>query len=96
MRFSSIFIAAVALSVVAAADITAVERRQATATGPAIQSSAGSFVYAACAVEPFYNGIQARTLHGASQINSNMTVDMCASYCAGFKYFGVEYADGKM
>lgn len=85
-------IVALALRLTSAAEVVALGER----ATPTIPQTAGSFVYSLCAVEPFYNGIQARALHGASQVGVNMTVEMCASYCSGFNYFGVEYADGNM
>lgn len=74
-----------------ATDTEALEKRQNGV--PATVTTAGPFVYALCAVEPFYNGIEARSLHGASRISDVMTVEACASYCSSFNYFGVEFAN---
>ena len=90
MRNSGLAAFALAVGLGAAATLPFGKRQAAT---PTIVPSAGSFVFDFCAVEPFYNGIEARTLHGASQINGNMTVELCAAYCSGYYYFGVEYAN---
>jgi hypothetical protein len=33
-----------------------------------------------------------RALSGKDTASDAMTLDTCATFCAGFKYFGVEYA----
>jgi hypothetical protein len=33
-----------------------------------------------------------RTLLGPASASVNMTVEICASFCTGYQYFGVEYA----
>jgi len=64
----------------------------AAAAAQQVVASASGFTYATCAVEPFYNGLQnIRALHGSSEtLLGNMTVEICASFCQGFSYFGVE------
>jgi len=68
------------------------EIRATSSVTPTAVQTAAPFVYAACAVEPFYNGLQVRALHGGSTYRSGMTVEMCAAYCSEYKYFGVEYS----
>jgi hypothetical protein len=40
-----------------------------------------------CWTEP----LNARTLTGPASASVNMTVELCASFCTGYQYFGVEY-----
>lgn len=99
MKSSILAIQALVLGLTAAAPGALVKRATTTtttsttsATTAATVQTASPFVYAACAVEPFYNGLEARSLHGASQVVSSMTIELCAAYCASFNYFGVEYS----
>lgn len=39
------------------------------------------------------NDVTKRTLVGAATTGASMTVELCASFCKGFTYFGLEYAD---
>ncbi|OCF32159.1 hypothetical protein I316_06073 [Kwoniella heveanensis BCC8398] len=57
-------------------------------TGPVTPSTIGNYSYVDCHTEP--NG--ARALTGKTLATDDMTLDKCAATCAGFTYFGVEYA----
>lgn len=46
-----------------------------------------NFPYLSC-----YTDSPTRTLNSKSFADNAMTVEMCGSYCAGYKYFGVEYS----
>lgn len=57
---------------------------RAKATSP---KTVGTFNYQACYVDS-----GPRTLSGPASAGDAMTVDQCASKCAGYQYFGVEYS----
>jgi len=44
--------------------------------------------YVSCMSEP----INGRALNATSLTQANMTVEICASFCSGYKYYGVEYS----
>jgi len=56
--------------------------------GPSVVPSAGPFSSVGCYTE----ATTGRALTGGSLANDDMTVEMCASYCGNFTWFGVEYA----
>ncbi|KAK8042502.1 hypothetical protein PG994_012985 [Apiospora phragmitis] len=58
-----------------------------TPTGPSIVQRAGIFAYSRCVTEA--NGM--RALSGKAYADDGLTVEMCASVCAGFPMMGVEY-----
>ncbi|OAA65943.1 legume lectin domain containing protein [Niveomyces insectorum RCEF 264] len=58
-----------------------------TATGPATKAEVGNWVYQGCYTEAT-NG---RALSAAALANANMSYAVCATYCADYAYFGVEY-----
>ena len=59
-----------------------------TSTVPSTVQTAGSYQFLAC-----YNETSAgRTLSSSSFANDSLTVEMCAAFCSGYTYFGVEYA----
>ncbi|KAK8010828.1 wsc domain-containing protein [Apiospora arundinis] len=58
-----------------------------TPTGPSVVQRAGNFAYSRCVTEA--NGMRALT--GKAYADDKLTVDMCASICAGFPMMGVEY-----
>ncbi|KAK7958461.1 wsc domain-containing protein [Apiospora saccharicola] len=55
--------------------------------GPSVVQQAGTFAYSRCVTEAT-NG---RALSGLSYYNDTLTVEMCASICAGYPMMGVEY-----
>ncbi|EON63806.1 hypothetical protein W97_03034 [Coniosporium apollinis CBS 100218] len=55
--------------------------------GPTAVPSAGNFAYLGC-----YNEVDGRALTNGGVANSSMTIELCATYCANFDYFGVEYS----
>jgi WSC domain len=60
-----------------------------TPTGPQHVASVGAYTWQGC----YTDVVGARTLTGNTLINYNtMTVEICAGYCAGYSYFGVEYS----
>jgi hypothetical protein len=59
-----------------------------TATSPAIKPTVGNYMYYGCQTE----ATNIRALSDATSVNySSMTLETCAVFCAGYKYFGVEY-----
>ncbi|KAH8885616.1 WSC-domain-containing protein [Thozetella sp. PMI_491] len=58
-----------------------------TVQGPSDPVKIGSSTYFGCRTE----GLGVRALSGASTANASMTLDLCASFCSGFKYWGTEY-----
>ena len=59
-----------------------------TSAVPSTVQTAGSYQFLAC-----YNETSAgRTLASSSFANDSLTVEMCAGFCSGYTYFGVEYA----
>ncbi|KAH8801571.1 heme peroxidase [Xylogone sp. PMI_703] len=60
-----------------------------TPTGPATKPTVGAYTYQGCYTE----GDGVRALSGASFFDyDNMTLEKCATNCAGYTYFGVEYS----
>ncbi|KAK7956344.1 uncharacterized protein PG986_005566 [Apiospora aurea] len=58
-----------------------------TPTGPSVVQRAGTFTYSRCVTEA--SGM--RALSGKAYFDDKLTVEMCASVCAGFSMMGVEY-----
>ncbi|KAK3944151.1 WSC domain-containing protein [Diplogelasinospora grovesii] len=58
------------------------------AATPSNLASVGGYSFVDCHTD----AVAARTLQGSSIQSATMTVEYCASYCAGFTYFGVEYS----
>lgn len=59
-----------------------------TSAGPALVSTAGAFVYQGCYTE----GTNSRALSATATASRNMSVESCATFCAGYSYMGVEYS----
>lgn len=59
-----------------------------TSTGPAVVQTAGSFAYQGC----YSEGTNGRALGATYVVNNSMTVEICAGFCKGYTYFGVEYS----
>lgn len=59
-----------------------------TPSGPVIVSTAGVFLYQGC----FTEGTNTRALSAIAIASVNMTVESCATFCAGYSYMGVEYS----
>ncbi|KAF2492456.1 WSC-domain-containing protein [Lophium mytilinum] len=60
-----------------------------SASATPIPPSIGLYDYSDCRSD----NITIRTLTGLKWVNGAMTIELCASACAGFNYFGVEYSD---
>lgn len=58
-----------------------------TSTGPTVVPTAGNFASLGCYTEA--TGMRALT--GSTFANDTMTVELCAAFCAGFTFMGVEY-----
>ncbi|RDW79993.1 hypothetical protein BP6252_04631 [Coleophoma cylindrospora] len=58
-----------------------------TSTVPAIVQSAGGFTYLGCYTE----ATTGRALSAKTLATDAMNIELCASTCAGYTYFGVEY-----
>lgn len=50
---------------------------------------AGGWLYAGC----YSDSATARVLSGTTKAGSTISLESCATFCAAYKYFGVEYAD---
>lgn len=61
---------------------------QAQYVGPSAPANVGAFSYIGC----YNESSSGRTFGAISTSNAAMTIDYCASYCASYKYFGVEYS----
>ncbi|KAL9596717.1 MAG: hypothetical protein Q9219_005628 [cf. Caloplaca sp. 3 TL-2023] len=59
-----------------------------TTSGPAVVQTAGSYAYQGC----YSEGTNERALAGTFVVNSSVTVELCAAFCKGYTYFGVEYS----
>ncbi|KAL8708971.1 MAG: hypothetical protein Q9220_006179 [cf. Caloplaca sp. 1 TL-2023] len=57
-------------------------------TGPAAVQTAGSFTFKGC----YSEGTSGRALTATSKVSSTMTVEICAAFCQGYAYMGVEYS----
>lgn len=73
---------ATALSHVATLISSSVAAASATAV-----PSAGTFNYLGCSIDSFTS----RTLSSLSWSGTGLSVERCASYCAAYKYMGVEF-----
>lgn len=78
------------------ANITFIPSGSPTPTNPATPANpngfvnppmAGRFTYVDCHTD----SVTQRTLSGAASTDGTMTVELCASNCAAFAFFGVEY-----
>lgn len=58
-----------------------------TAAQPSSPSQVGSYSLLGC----YSEASSGRALSERSTSQSDMTVETCATYCSGYKYFGVEY-----
>ncbi|CZR61363.1 uncharacterized protein PAC_11259 [Phialocephala subalpina] len=58
-----------------------------TATGPSVKQVVGSYVSQGCWTE----ATTGRALSSTTYANDAMTLESCASFCSGYKMFGVEY-----
>ncbi|KAL8832686.1 MAG: hypothetical protein Q9170_004784 [Blastenia crenularia] len=59
-----------------------------TSTGPAVVQTAGSYTSQGC----YSEGTSGRALGATYAANNSMTVEICAGFCKGYTYFGVEYS----
>ena len=60
----------------------------ATPTGPSQPGAVGTWKWYGCQTE----ATGTRALNGKSTAADTMTLESCSTFCAGFNYFGVEYA----
>ncbi|KAL8936038.1 MAG: hypothetical protein Q9216_005133 [Gyalolechia sp. 2 TL-2023] len=60
----------------------------ATPTGPSVVQTVGSYTHQGC----YSEGTNTRALGDTFVVNSTMTVEVCAGFCKGYTYFGVEYS----
>ena len=58
-----------------------------TSTGPSVVQSVGKYAFQGC----YSEATNSRALTGATFVNNLMTVEMCATDCASYTWFGVEY-----
>jgi hypothetical protein len=54
---------------------------------PSNPATVGAFSYQSC----WTDSVGARSLTGTNEMQAGMTVEMCATFCDGYEYFGVEY-----
>jgi hypothetical protein len=54
---------------------------------PAIKPKGGPYTYYGCQTE----ATNMRALSSATTATDSMTLELCESFCAGHKYWGVEY-----
>ena len=68
-----------------------VYEKNAAPIAPSSPLTAGAFKYQSC----WTDSVGARSLAGrsTSEMQAGMTVEMCAAFCDGYAYFGVEYAN---
>ncbi|OCK73379.1 WSC-domain-containing protein [Lepidopterella palustris CBS 459.81] len=57
-------------------------------TAPQLPNSIGNYALYGCVTDSPSH----RTLTGASLSNSDMTLEMCATFCSAYKYFGTEWS----
>lgn len=67
---------------------SAINTTEPTLRAPAVLQLIDNYNYAGCYTE----GSNGRALGASSNTSENMTVENCAAFCKGFKYFGIEYA----
>ncbi|KAI1827931.1 heme peroxidase [Xylaria intraflava] len=60
-----------------------------TTVGPSQPLTVGNYTWYGCRTEA--TGVRALT--GGSLVNSTVSLEVCAAFCSGFKYFGTEYGD---
>ena len=58
-----------------------------TPTGPIVVQSVGNYAFQGC----YNEATNSRALTGASFVSNVMTVEMCATNCASYTWFGVEF-----
>ncbi|KAI1154349.1 hypothetical protein F4825DRAFT_193510 [Nemania diffusa] len=58
-----------------------------TTAGPSQPLTVGSYSWYGCQTE----GTGVRALTGKSLVEDDMSLELCATFCAGFTYFGTEY-----
>ncbi|KAI2623449.1 heme peroxidase [Xylaria nigripes] len=59
-----------------------------TTVGPSQLLTVGNYSWYGCQTE----GTDDRALAGKSLVNDNMSLEVCATLCQGFEYFGTEYS----
>lgn len=58
---------------------------------PQTPATVDGFNYTGC----YMDNNPSRSLTGLSTTSSNMTLENCATFCVGYKYFGTEYSESK-
>lgn len=56
-------------------------------SGPSNPATVGAFHYQSC----WTDAVGARSLTGKSEVQAGLTAEMCAAFCDGYAYFGLEY-----
>jgi len=54
-------------------------------------ASIGIYTYYGCVTDNFINNV--RALASLQKFSDSMTLEMCQSFCQGYKYFGTEYSE---
>ena len=65
-----------------------VYKKNAAPSVPSNPATVGAFKYQSC----WTDAVGARSLTAKSEVQAEMTVEMCAAFCEGYAYFGVEYS----
>jgi hypothetical protein len=65
-----------------------VYKKTAIPDAPSNLATVGAFKYQSC----WTDAVGARSLQAKDEARSDMTVEMCAAFCDGYAFFGVEYA----
>jgi hypothetical protein len=64
-----------------------VYKKTATTAAPSNPATVGAFSYQSC----WTDAVGARSLVAKTEARADMTVEMCAAFCDGYAYFGVEF-----
>jgi len=59
-----------------------------TPRAPSSPATAGAFKYQSC----WTDSVGERSLSGQSEVRAEMTVEICAAFCEGYAFFGLEYS----
>ena len=62
--------------------------KRAASDAPSNPKTVGAFAYQSC----WTDGVGSRSLAAVSEAQAELTVEMCAAFCDGYAYFGVEYS----
>ncbi len=62
--------------------------KKAVSDAPSNPKTVGAFTYQSC----WTDGVGTRSLTAVNEAQAEMTIEMCAAFCDGYAYFGVEYS----